>query len=504
MWLFVKRRAVAIAVLVFVAFAVALAAVLPRPDVFFSGDGGLKALVVRQHIAMGPHVDLRLSAPAWVQHVWASGLYPFGPPFVYLTAAGARVPTYPPLFALATAPFVSIFGWRGFYVLPALGVVSTLLAVACASSRLGLRSAGAITALVVAGAASPLVLYGAMFWEHAPAVGLAAIALALLVRAGDGRAFAAGVIGGATAALRPEVALFCVVLLVTFAAMPTKEITRRRALFAALGGTLALAVIAAVNVSLYGSIVGLHAKQTAAHEMNALEIGAGHARLLAQTFPAALVAPLVVFLPDRGRLRFARRLAIACVVFFVVACLFLPNSGQRQIGPRFLLAIVPAVALVSGAIVSTRTRALGAVLGVAVLAGVWLDAVSGVRRLHAHYEHHTLPALELARHRPESVVAFTHQWLAQDLEALMPERVFVRLPGLAPPRMDDEEPVEDALAATRTLARELDAAGVRSYLLVALPNQHPPSEVKGGELTTRFVPLEALGEFVFYRAVIVR
>ncbi len=85
------------------------------------------------------------------------------------------------LFPLMTAPFIAAFGISGAYVLPALGFLLALAATAWAGVALdgaGRRPRSSSTTA----ACTPLLFYGLEFWEHAPAVGVAALATAMFVR----------------------------------------------------------------------------------------------------------------------------------------------------------------------------------------------------------------------------------------------------------------------------------------------------------------------------------
>ena len=54
-----------------------------QPGIFFSGDGGLKFMVVKQLQTGHGFKYLYLPQPDWVHKIWQSGYFPFGSPFVY-------------------------------------------------------------------------------------------------------------------------------------------------------------------------------------------------------------------------------------------------------------------------------------------------------------------------------------------------------------------------------------------------------------------------------------
>ena len=92
-----------------------------RDEVFFSGDGGVKALLVKQY-CRGEFSDaLKLTSETWVEQTWRKGLYPFGPPFVYDLPRG-HVVAFPLLFPIISTPFYALLGFRGLYVIPTLSL----------------------------------------------------------------------------------------------------------------------------------------------------------------------------------------------------------------------------------------------------------------------------------------------------------------------------------------------------------------------------------------------
>jgi len=110
-------------------------------EVFYSGDGGMKALLAKQFARGDWHADLRLPADPWVEALWRDGLYPFGPPFVY--ADGERwLVQYPVPFMALSAPFYRWFGFRGLTIVPLLGLWLAWLSTALLLRRLHLATRG--------------------------------------------------------------------------------------------------------------------------------------------------------------------------------------------------------------------------------------------------------------------------------------------------------------------------------------------------------------------------
>jgi hypothetical protein len=107
-----------------------------RPGFVLSADGGLKSMVVEQFARGDWSVRLDLQAPAWVEALWARGMFPILFPFVTTTDVD-RVVAFPFWFQLLNAPFYAIFGYFGLYVVPTLSLWILWFRFERISSRLG-------------------------------------------------------------------------------------------------------------------------------------------------------------------------------------------------------------------------------------------------------------------------------------------------------------------------------------------------------------------------------
>jgi hypothetical protein len=151
------------------------------PDgVYFSGDGGLKALLAQQLSAGIFRFDLVLPSENWVQNLWSQGLYPYEEPFVYHLDNRYFI-TFPFPFSLITAPFYAFFGDRGFYLVPLVATWAIWVTFYWTCQRLKFNLFSTSLALVILIFASNLTLYSAMYWEHTLAVALAFAGIAILL-----------------------------------------------------------------------------------------------------------------------------------------------------------------------------------------------------------------------------------------------------------------------------------------------------------------------------------
>src|SRR6187402_2678011 len=92
-------------------------------EVFFSEDGGIKMLMMKQYLQGNLGNTLVVDAPAWAYELWDQGLYYFTNPFVYKTSSG-NMPVFPPYFAMLTAPLYNLFGFHGLYIIPGLSLIT--------------------------------------------------------------------------------------------------------------------------------------------------------------------------------------------------------------------------------------------------------------------------------------------------------------------------------------------------------------------------------------------
>ncbi len=210
--------------------SVVIIATQPR-DVFWGTDSGARYIQMRTFLRTGGMA---------IEH-----RFPLGHHFV--TIRGKTYSMWSPTFALAASPFYTAFGLPGLFVLPIAG---TLLLIAL----LPMLTNGSIAAngiLVVFG--TPFLWYSVVFWEHTLA---AAIAVAAFLLAERERPLLAGLLAGISTLLREEG--YIVIAAVALAMLFTRRAPRQVMLFAA-GALMPLIPWWAVNWTLFGNPLGLHA-----------------------------------------------------------------------------------------------------------------------------------------------------------------------------------------------------------------------------------------------------
>jgi len=516
------RWLVPIVVLAGVVFSLALQT-LVREDVYFSGDGGIKALLARHFVHWPPRLDVALTAPSWVSDLWRQGLYPMEYPTVFPIGELWYAHFAFPFPLVSAAPF-ALLGFRGLYLLPLLSTWVLWLTVWVIARQRAFTAVETSLVLVVVIFASPLTFYSATFWEHNLAIALAVLgllpALAATDRPSRRAMFASGLAMGFSIWFRDEL-LCAAALSALFALWVCWRGTRRPAALVhpmawLAGAALAMGFYFAFNSLLYGHPLGIHSFTVIKQGLSIgsrLANGAGMllhlGGLLLGTFP--LVVFVVAFalprlLPARsGQSSVDRLVAWLLLLFCLTVPLLLPprhydGYGGKQWGPRFWLLGAPLAALlVPGTLRWARQlshrAARFAVLGLFVaLLGLsfWLNTVQASTLLADDYGSRVWPALTFLKHSQVRTVAVDHQSTAMEL-----------LSGLE--REKNLLLVRDGAALVR-FAQALEHNGEREFILVRLGAQPIPPAIRiDDRLAVLFEPIGERGTyFLVHGQVIVR
>jgi hypothetical protein len=478
-----RRRAAAL----WAAFAVVvvlLARGLPQRT-FAVGDPGLKLIAARNAIAH-PARPFDIDLP----RVGGRPVDLLDPSFsIHGDHAHAATSE---LFPLMSAPFIAWFGISGAYVLPALGFLLALAATAWAGLALDGRRSPTMLVLTAA-ACTPLLFYGLEFWEHAPAVGVAALATAIFVRKRSVPALlACGFLLGATVLLRPEAAWYCVGLFIGAWWLPSRPTVRHLA--AALAGMAIVWAPAAVGAFMHsGQLLGGHVARNmtglsdnwwwdrvqtlhtwlapswmawtavcllllalgiatkarpAARSAVAIAgaifvavaaVAAARGEFAqASVWNAAPAALLMFATPRLGARQGGRFLAAVAVTCSLLVLLTAPNDGGSQWGPRYLLfTFIPVSILTSDALtaIARRPRVVGIVVVVLVVASSLVVQRSAFKNLRGAKQAYArlLDSVERGT-SPGGYIVTDLWWLQQVTAALYPTRTVLFVDGSASAR----------------------------------------------------------------------
>jgi hypothetical protein len=165
-------------------------------DSFWSGDQGAK-LVLVQTLLRSNYRDLGLPYPGAT--IDPTGAFSPLPTMFSWPANGRAYSIYSYAYAsLTTIPY-AVFGYPGLYVIPVIATLATLVTAAAISQRLAVRP-GWLVPLVI-GLTTPLGFYALVLWEHALAVCMTTLAVFCILKAIEGDRPAWALIGGLVAGL---------------------------------------------------------------------------------------------------------------------------------------------------------------------------------------------------------------------------------------------------------------------------------------------------------------
>ncbi len=411
-------------------------------NVFYSGDGGLKGLMVQQ-LAAGHWVPwLEFDEPEWLRALWNTGMFPFSSPFAY-RIDGEYYASFEWAFPALAAPGYRLAGYRGLYFLPALAVVFTWVRFTSLARHLGARGAATTVGLSLLVFATPLSFYAGTFWEHAPAVALAFAGFADLLQLDDqrrSRALRAGLWLALAAWLRPEAVIFGVAAV----GVALSGAGWRRAVPAAGCLAIILGLSVVVNLLVYHHWLGVHAIESlerlsslnerydASVEL-AERLGDQWVEHVQLTWLAMVLIGGMLSVKGGGGRAVRRSVAVALITFVGVAAI-VPNDGGLQIGPRYLLLLVPLMALVTALGIEHLRRGPAVVrwvLTAAVCVTIVVGAKTNLNERSEEFRRNCTafiaPPMRAIASRPHAGLVFRHQWGALEMAMAMQGRPVVTI-----------------------------------------------------------------------------
>jgi hypothetical protein len=512
---FKKGNLVVILVLVVALAYLAFLTSSIQSGVFYSADGGVKYMTVKQLSEGHGFKYLYLPQPSWVQSIWQAGYFPLRAPFVYPSSRGYMY-VFPPAFQIMNAFLYSRLGYPGLYVLPVLSILLLWGFMVLLLRRLGIAPVRIALALFILAFCSPLTVYGAMYWEHGPATLLLFAGLVMIARppARLGSAIALGLVSGLAIWLRPEAIMLNFLFGLAALVLYWRE---RRGVYLGFVGCLLLSVLGFMvfNQVEYGTIMGLHGYQLT--DPNDVDDHLGFSKALINLWKnnykaihnfafTLLLLPIGYWLlriwkrgrnrevdaahgggtASHGDLRVVLLVTIV-LVFSLVTPLFLPNDGGRQWGERYFLPLIPIVIVLlflidqQWGILSRRfpipvwmTGCIFLIAGYSFYHNVF---VGGVRDMGWAYRGRVEPTMERFEKKDGNVVVVSDPYMVYELGYLFDKDYFFVASG------------DDSL---RRLLPLLKASGVRKYTYIFNPRDPATQPESLRDSTTlRLWPLAA-------------
>jgi hypothetical protein len=451
-------------ILVGILFSLYLQLQIPG-EVFFSGDAGPKMLLTKQFASGNFKVDLDLPVESWVRNLWASGLYPFEPPFAYNIDNRFYI-QYPFPFPLISAPFYALLGWRGLYIIPLIStwIIWWRFYIVCKHLRIGIISTSlGLASLILA---SPLTLYSAMFWEHTIAVVLAFYGLSIILilptkELPTSKAILSGVLVGLSVWFRQELVLVVLAICVLFLAARKLNFSFQKKSIFLISMLLTVALFLVLNTIAYNHPLGIYAlplglkSAPAGQELKNFNFGVEGSQSYGRFERIARVvivfvklnARLLLYLPISLFTAFYILLVLVLkkiklnsyVNFLLLICLSISFAvpligweGAKEWGPRYLLISIPIITL-SGTIAlnylmkirNYKLRNLSIVIFISSLvSGTYVNTYLGTIHLSRDYYQRVLPALNFLQANQNKVVAVSSQYISQELVAAFDDKEF--------------------------------------------------------------------------------
>jgi hypothetical protein len=449
-----------------------------REDVFYSADGGLKFIVVRQINAGEGFQYLRIRQPGWVREIWTQGFFPLKPPFVYDTVKGYLI-SFSPAFQLLTAGLFKIFGFRGLYLIPFFSILLLWLGFLRLMLKNRISPQIVMAGLCVLIFCSPLTVYGVIYWEHMPAVLLLFAGVAFIMDPEKGPLGAAwlGLLAGLACWLRPE-AIIVEFALAVSVWLGSRYRNQSSSWWFTAGLLAPMLVFFLFNRVVYESWLGPHSRQVFEDEHSFDVTKSGFYKLakinlsLITTFCFTLLLGPLTYVRLIYRKRIDQRFDIFLVTvigFCLLTPFFLPNAGGSQWGPRYFLPIIPIilVLLVIAAtqwvnIVSEKYKPwLLVFMVIAVTFSFYENTIRGGLALSRDHYQKLEPAVDFVKANGEENLVINSYYTAMELGSLFRERNFF---------LAEEN---DRLEKLFSLFQQ---NGVRHFLYIYSLNSVPPPE----------------------------
>ncbi|WP_413171434.1 LA_3751/LA_3752 family putative glycosyltransferase [Anabaena azotica] len=420
-------------------------------DIYFSGDGGLKALLAKQLSSGNLRFDLNLQVPPWVHNIWDRGLYPFEPPFSYKISNLYYI-TFPFTFPLVTAPFYAIFGYRGFYIIPLIStwIIWVNFYRLCQSFKLDnfIISLGLITLIF----ASPLTMYSAMYWEHTLAVALAFSGLVMIFSHRETEftnkaAILSGILIGLSVWFRPEfLALVAILMILVIASYIIKvdilTLATNKQIIFIISLILTVLCFFILNKLIYNHPLGAHAFQVVENFslqdrlLKSLKFFNELKGNLFKHFPiiyfALTISVISIFKVNLRLKPVIIQILLISFLFLLIVPILIPSDGGKQWGSRFLLILIPLlnVIAISGFEKTWQIKQFGiryistGILAMLFILGFNLNIIEGTETSYQKGKKENIEVLNFLRKDSNKIVAVANQYVGQTFEDTFKQKIF--------------------------------------------------------------------------------
>jgi hypothetical protein len=403
-----------------------------RPGVFFSGDGGLKYIIVKQLQNSGEYKKILSDHPQWVKEIWDQGYYPFQPAFVY-NVNDDHLVTFPPFFQLINSYLYKYFGFYGIYIIPALSVLLIWLCFFRTLSVLKIRAGSIAFGIALLAFCSPLAMYGAIYWEHSLAAFLVFAGVIYFVRQKSSLSLAllSGLLCGGAIWFREETVVFSGMLIAAIAWNNRKARQKTDIIFVT-AAVITSASYFIVNYFVFDTFFGVHGYQVMRDATLQSQLFKGAKQVFKINRFNLLNFPLIVFCGfillnqykkrKEGVDRFFQ-LNLIISLYLVLMPFVVPSDGDKQWGARFFLPVVPPAILVITSFIDklnwrinwSRYKLVTASCAIVVLYCLYVNVYKAGSYLHKDYSTRVYPALKYIETESCDNIVIDNQFIAQEL-----------------------------------------------------------------------------------------
>jgi len=412
-----------------------------QKDVFYSGDGGLKFMMIKQICAGEDFRYISHTQPGWVEEIWAQGFFPIRKVFVFPGPQGYLFVFSAP-FEILSAFFYRQLGYTGLYIIPFFSLLLLWCWFIWLAKKLSFSNNQIFFLFFLLVFCSPLTLYGAIYWEHTLGMLLLFGGIVMLEYPPQ-KAWQAGILGcvsGLAIWVRPETFLINILFACALVILNYKKIGASHLLFIA-GVLVGTASFLAFNKSEYGYFFGMHGFQALGEDgyLGKFRKALGNIYrmnlLLLRYFPIVLILVPIFCAWLKFKWPLPRRtiaLLFIALIFWGGSPFIFADDGGKQWGPRFFLALIPMTLLIFGVAYQQWEKldwqryktVLHVFIFLASCYGFYLNTFMGAIDLRDDNFNRIRPALDFVRNDPGNIVVVNNHFVTMEMSSLFKEKFF--------------------------------------------------------------------------------
>ncbi|UZS00103.1 LA_3751/LA_3752 family putative glycosyltransferase [Chondrinema litorale] len=400
-------------------------------NTFYSGDAGIKFLLIKQFATGCFDVALNLEVPEWVENIWLKGYYPFTQPFVYSNGK-ENIVSFPFLFQLLNIIPYKYLGIKGMYIIPMISVLVSWIYLKSILEDIGVNKKYREISIFIFVFSTPFTLYAAIYWEHSIAVLFILSGLEMILKEDIKFPILKGVFFGLSTWFRPEAIIFCG-LVIIYLTLRNKESKRCIFILPAIATILLFFV---TNYLVYNHFLGIHSYQVI-HEKHdkitqAYNFFKIDSYLLIRYFPLTITSIFILKLKLKKNDSVKHLFAVG-VIFMILVCFFIPNHGGKQWGPRYFLFLIPCILIVisflwqniSKVNLTNKVKTIIYYLSILLIVfGCYWNTYVGYIYIRNDYKNRVRPGIKALLETKNELVLVNDQLIGQEFTTVFDKKYF--------------------------------------------------------------------------------